>query len=161
MQKICQMTTLWHATTSSLAERINSSGVIRPSLHITQETGEQIRGWNFPEPSGTYGDGVYLATTAEEAMYYADIRLKNERNDVVDPNDMYDENLEYLGLYRVKILDTANLVEVGSDEYKYQGEITKQSGSASFEFIRWVPRTRDADRWRSKNEEIQKDLSDK
>lgn len=158
-QKVSQRMTLWHATLPEFAESINASGAIKPSQVLeTENPNEQFSGWQFTESQGKYGDGVYLATTAEEAMYYANIRLSDQRDNLDTDNemDLYDDNLEYLALYRVTITDPTKLVQLGDSEYKYQGIITNQpNAQASFQFIRFVPRTRDAEKWRNKLEETQ------
>lgn len=153
-QKISQVQIFWHATTANLADEINDSGVIKPGIELD----ERYQGWNFPEEHGEYGDGVYLATTADLALYYANLRLERERDEFSyyprKEIELYDESLEYLGLYKIYVMDQSRLVPVGQ-EFKYQGSIPKNGSSGAwYEFANWVARTRDAKQWRGKLEEI-------
>lgn len=161
LHKIAE-TQFWHATTSDKTEEIRSQNAIKPDMLIEEETGSSNAGWGFSEQVGKYGDGVYLATTAELALYYANLRLRSERDEVSgtisteeDEIRLYDENVEYLGLFRVFIKNLDNLVPNDSrgEEFKYRGVITNQVGSnAWYEWVNWVSRTRDADRWRQRLE---------
>lgn len=143
---------LWHATTANLAEEITNDGKLIPSLDLEQEKGQNYSGWNFQEPGQQYGEGVYLAKSAEDAIYYASIRLRDEWNDQVD---LYDDNTGYLGLFKVYIADQTRLIVDRSSpgEFMYKGRVSNRPNSeAWFEGPKWVSRSRDLEKYRSKLE---------
>jgi len=163
LQKIAQIQPqiFWHASPAHLADDIISSGFLKPNSTLEEETGSSHAGWNFKEQVGYYGDGVYLASTAELALYYADLRLRSYREEIESTYDYeedeegtmryFEDDLEYLGLFRIYVLNTDNLVPDEKNEFKYRGIIpNQQNNDAWFEFIRWVSRGRDADEWRGK-----------
>ncbi len=153
-----QQEVYWHATTPQLAEQIINQRMIKPSVQVEEETGSNVAGWNFPEETGQYGDGVYLATSAREALYYADIRLRLERNE--EEADLFSEDLEYLALFRIYITNPQKLISVGTDEVKYQGIITDQPGEAWYEGPTWASRSRDAQQHRDNVEQSEDEIGD-
>ncbi|MHA2279857.1 MAG: hypothetical protein ACXAC5_03145 [Promethearchaeota archaeon] len=168
MQRIAQQATiLWHATTADLAEEIIESGEITPSLILEEETGRDYSGWNFDQKNQSYGEGVYLAKTPDLALYYATIRLRGDWDAVDNPNEFYfDENLEFLGLFKIHVLNVAKLrgtnqeftirsVET-SPEVEFLGRISnKPNSDAWFEGPFWVSRSRDMKRYTDRSEQLE------
>lgn len=161
-----QPTVLWHATTANLAEEITNAGKIIPS----SELGSNYVGWGLEQKGQQYGEGVYLAKTAEDALYYASIRLRGEWDSIESADDYdLDENFGFLGLFRVFILDTKNLVPVNSkfqvksvdtsSELMYLGQISSQPGSSAwFDGPKWVSRNRDLEKHQTRFHEVNDEI---
>ena len=170
LQKISQVEpqVFWHASPGHLVDYIIEEGMLKPNNDLEEDTGQSHAGWAFDDLVGTYGDGVYLATTAEDAIFYAGIRLRNYRekteeyynyNDELERLNFFDENLEYLGLFRVYVLDNSKLVlnDRKGKEFKYRGIIPNEPNhEAWFKVIKWISRSRDTDKWRKRIEELYK-----
>ncbi len=156
LRKISQTKPLifWHATIPRYAEQIKERGEIVPLLTLEDE-GQSPGGWNYEKKEGEYGDGVYLARAVDLSLYYANLRLKQEREhaDLYTEMDLYDEDIEYLGLFKVYVMAVDKLLETGKGEVKYRGIIgNKPNSEAWFEWVHWVSRSRDTSAWRQQIE---------
>ena len=158
--KIAQSNELifWHATTPRLAEEIIDAGMIRSSLDLEKETGQQYGGWNFHQVNNTYGSGIYLAKEQSEATYYAMIRLKQEwenNRDNLDDEDQYG----FIGLFKIHILNQSKLTQVDKNEVMYMGNIlAQQNQEAWFDIPTWVDKTKELEEYRNHIEKTNQEL---
>lgn len=149
----------WHATIPRFADEIIETGKILPSSNLPNG----YAGWAFRPQNQEYGSGVYLAVDADWAIYYANIRLRTERDDreYTDEIDLYDEDIAYIALFRVHVTDRSKIVPVNPEygitdpsvahEFMYIGEILSTPGfGAWFDLPRWVSRSRDTEQWRDR-----------
>jgi len=135
---------LYHATIPKFADQITESENIVSSLDLESETGQNYAGWNFQQGEKIqYGEGVYLSSSSNLALYYAMLRLEKEWNNISPELAFFDEDNGYLALFTVHILDPSLLVEVnGPEEYVYKGRITANKNNiAWFEGPEWIDKT--------------------
>lgn len=143
---------LWHCTIPFREEQIDAQGSLVPSMEM-EDTGGN---WGFSQGGQQYGQGVYLARTAELALYYGGITLRRYWDELVGQGrdvDLFDEESAFLVLYRVHILDHSKLVAVNdefgrpqADEFMYLGRITSKTDSGAwFEKSQYVSRQRELD----------------
>jgi len=148
----------YHATIPQFAEEIVKSGIIKPSSELK---GYQGWNWSTSELGHEYGDVVYLANDQVEAISYASMRLRKLWSEHQSSEDLYDEDMRFVGLFKVYINVNSPKIKPSKSfggEYIYFGSIPKNPNNEAFWVgPEWISKESEADAEIARIEKVNKE----